>query len=212
MRNNNCGVMSFTLSQLALIVATAILLTTVFLFVYYNDWGRNADMQGVASRFTTVVEGMDGRFFENTTVFWFPDKNYDYSVYLSHEYVVVESEGSWSDGLREVRRFNLRPWITIGNLKWVSGSELHDFLELNYVNRGTEMDPLVGIVLYDSIIGEFNHYTDIANVSFAKDPYLVDLREPVYVEKVYLYFDVDGNSGWDKDSDERYCMIIVYQK
>jgi len=73
---NDAGIMGLTLSQIGLIIATGILLTAVFSIIFLNDWQRNAELKNIATSFSTIVEGMDTRFFENTTEFHFPDKTY----------------------------------------------------------------------------------------------------------------------------------------
>ena len=57
------GIMGITLSHMGLIVATGVLLSAVFSVIFLNDWNKKADLKNIATGLTTIVEGMDTRFF-----------------------------------------------------------------------------------------------------------------------------------------------------
>ena len=124
---NSYGIMGLTLSQIGLIIATGILLTAVFSMIFLNDWQRNAELKNIATSFSTTVEGMDTRFFENTTEFHFPDKTYYYNVSISTEYIIVSSEGNQNNKLSIKERFIAKPWPWTTNQTWKTGKELHNY-------------------------------------------------------------------------------------
>src|SRR4030042_3059252 len=123
------GMMDLCLSHIALMIANGILIAAVFSFIYYNEWNRNAELGNMCSGLSIMVEGMDTRFFDNTTSYFFPDKDYNYNVSVSTEYVIVNADGTWRNTLFVKHRFLIRPWPRIDNNDWVNGEELHSYLK-----------------------------------------------------------------------------------
>ncbi len=210
---NQDGFIGLTLSQLALLVATGILISSVVGFVFLNDWGREAELKNISTSFMSIVEGMDTRFFENTTSFVFPDEDFEYSVFLSSEYLTVESDGSWNSRLSLKTRFLSSVWPRDGSGGWTSGEELHDFLNLcaSYASSGREDDPISKSCISDT--------KDYLNATFEDDEkkyalnsMRLDVFYPVYIEKVYIYYDSSGDGVWSSDEDTREGFILVYQK
>ena len=88
------GIMGLTLSQIGLMIATGILIAAVFSLVFQNEWQKEAELQNIATSFSTMIEGMDTRFFENTVDFHFPGRGYYYNVSISTEYITVSTKGN----------------------------------------------------------------------------------------------------------------------
>jgi len=203
------GIMGITLSQLGLIVASGILLSAVFSFVFLNDWQKKADLKNVATGLTTIVEGMDTRFFENKTMYWFPDKDYQYAASTSTEYIVIKSEGNWDEALSFKERFLIKPWPRVANPKWLSGKELHEYLKAKYLHSGNESDPILSTDM-DAVKNDL--FTDLeeANKTLALNPIQFDINKPLYIEKIFIHYDKDDD-GWDKTIDEKQDFVIIYQ-
>jgi len=159
---NDAGIMGLTLSQIGLIIVTGILLTAVFSIIFLNDWQRNAELKNIATSFSTIVEGMDTRFFENTTEFHFPDKTYYYNVSISTEYVVVSAEGNQNNKLSIKERFIVKPWPRTSDQTWKTGEELHKLDKDNAV----------------------------ACIDLALSPLYIQTNKAVYIEKVVIYYGI----------------------
>jgi len=121
---NKKAIMSLTFTQIGLIIATAILLSAAVSIVFLNDWQKKAELENIASNFSTVIQGMDSKFFENTTTFYFPEKTYDYNVSISTEYATVRTVGTWFNTLSVKHRFLKKPLLS----NWISGENFHIFL------------------------------------------------------------------------------------
>ncbi|RLF33819.1 MAG: hypothetical protein DRM98_01685 [Thermoplasmata archaeon] len=207
---NDKGIMGLTLSQIGLIIATGILLSAVFSFLFFNDWYKTAELRNIANSFSTLVEGMDSRFFENTTVFYFPDKNYRYNVSISTEYIIVESEGNWRNKLSIKESFLRKPWLRQTGENWTNGEELHIYLNTTYSCYGEESDPIKKTHI-SSVKNYLNNLRDTANKSFALKPFYIDINKPVYIDKVYIFYDNNGDGSWDKNLDEKQGFLVIYQ-
>lgn len=192
--------MGLVLSQLALIVAAGILLASVCSLVFFNDWQKSAELHHIASGFTTMVEGVDTYFVENTTAFFFPEENYHYTVDLSTEYVVIESFGTVGSLLSLKERLLVRPWPQHNTTSWVGRQGLHDYLLDQFGESGARDDPIS-----PEDTDDVQTYLATAwneNVSlFASNPYHIDVDTRVYIDKAYIYYE-DG---------EKQTFIFVYQ-
>jgi len=205
--------MSLTLSSIGLIIASGFILAAVFSFIYYSDFQRNSEIQNIASGFSIMVEGMDTRFFENTTMYFFPEQEYYYNVSLSSEYIIVDADGTWwGDKLSVKQRFLIRPWPRKDNSDWLSGEELHSYLKMKYGQSGNYSKSIEGSVEIDKVKNYLKDEYEAAALSLAHNPFYVDSHKAVYIEKIFIYYNTDGNLGWDKDIDEKQEFILVYQK
>jgi len=211
-RNNN-AFMGLTLSSIGLIIASGFILAAVFSFIYYSEFQRNAEIQNIASGFSIMVEGMDTRFFENTTLYFFPEKEYYYNVSLNSEYIIVDCDGTWwGDKLSVKERFLIRPWPRKNNSDWLSGEELHNYLDSSYNQSGNYTDPIQGTTNIDKVKNILKTEWEDAAFSLALNPFYVDSHKAVYIDKIFIYYNTDGNNGWDKNYDEKQEFILVYQK
>jgi len=193
---DNHGIMGLTLSQIGLIIATGILLTAVFSMIFLNDWQRNAELKNIATSFSTIVEGMDTRFFENTTEFHFPDKTYCYNVSISAEYIIVSSEGNQNNRLSITERFITKPWPWTTNQTWKTGEELHNYCLDNYNHSGTILDPIT-----QDDINQLNGCKNTTSIDLASNPLYIQTNKPVYIEKVIIYY---SNAG-------KQDFLLIYQ-
>jgi len=205
------GVMDLCLSNIALIIAAGIIIAAVFSFIYYNEWNRNAELKNMCSGLSIVVEGMDTRFFENTTSYFFPEKDYNYNVSVSTEYVIVNADGTWGNTLSVKYRFLVCPWPRVDNSDWVSGDELHDYLENTYGQSGNKSEPIQGANVV-SVQNYLDDEREQASYDLVFEPFYVNIIKPVIIEKVFIYYDSDRNNVWDKGTDDLQEFIIIYQK
>lgn len=193
---NDTGIMGLTLSHIGLIIATGILLTAVFSIIFLNDWQRNAELKNIATSFSTIVEGMDTRFFENTTEFHFPDKTYYYNVSISTEYIVVSAEGNQNNKLSIKERFIVKPWPRTSDQTWKTGEEIHNYCLYTYGHSGTILDPIT----QDDLDG-LNTDKETTSITLASTPLYIQTNNPAYIEKVIIYY----------DDAEKQKFLLIYQ-
>ena len=194
--NDTNGLIGLTLSQIGLFLATGILITTVLSVVFFNDWQQTNELRSLIRNFSSLVEDMDILFFENTTQFQFPGKNYHYTIQLSSEYIVVFSKSFSGSEFYMTERLYNEPWIRSSQQNWTSGITLREYLNTTYGHRGSQNDSL-----------SLENFTDLRreqNVSsslYALHPFEILTGEPVYVEKVMIYY---GNG-------QEYDFLLLYQ-
>jgi len=196
-RDNN-GVMGLTLSQIGLMIAMGILIAAVFSLVFQNDWRKEAELQNIATGFSTMVEGMDSRFFENTTVFLFPDTKYHYNVSISTEYITVSTEGNVGNNLSVKERFLVKPWPNSNESTWGAGAALHDYLKDNFGNSGNISDPIQNV---GNVKNYLNNEWGNVSGSLALKPLYVSIDEIIYIEKACIYYEDGGKQG----------IVFIYQ-
>ena len=193
---DNHGIIGLTLSQIGLILATGILVAAVFSIIFLNDWQRNAELKNIATSFSTIVEGMDIRFFENTTEFHFTEKPYYYNVSISTEYIVIKAEGNQNNKLSIKERFLIKPWPRSSNQTWKTGEELHSYCRDTYGHSGKNSDP---ITQHDLEI--LNDVYNISCIHLASNPLYIMIKKTVCIEKVIIYY----------GSNEKQDFLLIYQ-
>jgi hypothetical protein len=190
------SVIGLTLSQIGLFLATGILLTVVFSLVFSSDWQRTAELQSIATNFSNLLGDIDNRFFEHTTRFQFPKKDYAYVVKISTEYIAITAKGSWDTDLIVTVRFLIRPWPRFSRQNWTTGEDLHLYLNETCGHRGTKNDS-ISAVNFSQLCTEQN--TTIS--FFALHPLEIFIREPVFLEKVTIFY----------DGEKKHDFLLVYQ-
>lgn len=195
-RKDNSGIMEVTFSQLGLFIASAILLTVVFMFVFSNDWQRTTELQSLTSDFSNLLTDVTNLFFDTTYQFQFPEKPYQYRVFLSTEYMVVQAQGSWQTDLINTKRLLVTVWPRLSTQNWTTGAELRRYLNETYGHQGTQDDPLS----HDNFTGFLNEQNNTAPY-FALHPFEIELQKPVVLEKVRVYH----------DSMDNHTFLLIYQ-
>ena len=175
-----------------------------------DNGNKKADLKNIATGLSTIVEGMDTRFFENKTMYWFPDKDYSYTLTTSTEYITVASKANWDEQLSFKERFLIKPWPITVNPKWTSGKELHDYLKNTYGRSGNKSDPIKSADI-NTVKNDLLTDRETANKTLALNPIKFDLEKPLFIEKIYIHFDKDDD-GWGKNIDEKQDFVILYQK
>jgi len=196
-RDNN-GVIGLTLSQIGLMIAMGILIAALFSLVFQNDWRKEAELQNIATSFSTMVDGMDSRFFENTTGFLLPDMEYHYNVSISTEYITVCTKGNVGNDLSVKERFLVRPWPNSDESIWETGAALHDHLKDNFGNSGNTSDPVQNVSNVKNYLN--NEWKNVSD-SLALKPLYVSMEKIIYIEKIYIYYEDSGKQE----------IVFIYQ-
>lgn len=207
--NNKKGIMGLTLSQIGLIIATGILIVAVFSLIFLNDWQRNAELKNIANSFSTLIEGTETRLFEETAIFNFPKKDYNYNVSISSEYVVVSAKGKFGNELSFKERFLIKSWPQKKDSPWFGRIGLHNYLKENFGNSGNVSDPIKKVDI-DDVKNYFKNEIEIMNKSFALSPLYLLTNKVVYIDNAFVYYD-SNDGGFFDDSDEKQIFIFVYQ-
>jgi hypothetical protein len=194
--NDTHSMMDLSLTHIGLLIATAILLSVVFLFVFSNDWQRNAELQAQASSFSNLLTDIDNSFFEQTSIFRFSHEDFPYSVRISTEYIVLSAKGSWQNTQSVAHRFLIRPWLRSTQLNWTTGGDLHTYLNETYGHMGTQEDPITQ-QNFSFFFQQLNNTTAF----FASQPLELLINEPVYMEKAIVFY----------DENKRYDILLLYQ-
>ena len=203
------GIISFTFTYLALLICSGILIAAVFSFIFLNDNHIKAELKNIATSFSSIIEGIDTRFFENTTKFWFPIKEYDYKIFLSTEFIVASSKGNWNNELSCTERFLKKPWPSSLNPNWITKYELHTYLKTTYNTSGNESDPIKSFNILN-VKNMLYSNRELINKSLALNPFQIVIDKPVFIEKIYIFFDKDDD-GWNKEIDEKIDFVVFYQ-
>ncbi len=187
--------MDISLTHLGLLIATAILLSAIFSFVFTNDWQRTAELQAQASGLSNLLCDTDNSFFERINMFTFTDKEYPFTAKISTEYLMLTSTGSWQNTLKVATKFIIQPWLRTNQQNWTTGEDLRVFLNKTYHHTGTQNDPITS-----KNFTEFLQQLNNTTTSYAKEPLNILINKPVFIEKTILYYD-----------QKKYDLLLLYQ-
>ncbi len=190
---NDSGILGLTLSQIGLVVASMVLIAAVFSFVFQNDWKKEAELENIASEFSTTVECMDSKFFENVELFVFPDKKYCYNVSISTEYISVASELNNGDEFLVRERFLVQIWPQKKDSTWIGTDELHKYLKDTFGNSGNFTDPVLNASVVKSYLA--TKFTNDA-ADLASNPLYVTTDKAVLVDKAIVYYNDGEKQGF----------------
>jgi hypothetical protein len=194
---NTTSAMSLMLSELGLFLATTILLTIVFSFVFSNDWQRRVDLQSVSSDFSNQLDDLAVLFFEHTIEYQFPQKQYPYQVMVSTEYLILLGSGSSEMNLLVTKRLITQPWVHHMNQTWTTGEDLHEYFNDTAGHPGTQDEP----VSLENFTDFFKENLALQS-SFAIHPFEIDTLKPVMLERVIIYY----------DTDKKQDILLIYQR
>jgi len=188
--------MGLTLSQVGLFLATGILLTVVVSLVFSSEWQRTAELESQASSFSNLLYDIENSFFERTSEFRFSQEDYSYDVRISTEYLAISAEEVWESNLIVIKKLLTFPWPRSPAQNWMTGQDLHAYLNLTFGHWGTEKDS-ISVENVTTFCRELNNSTSF----FAFHPLEIQIDQPVYVEKVTIFY----------DRTRRYDLILIYQ-
>jgi hypothetical protein len=194
--NDTKGIMGLTLTQAGLILATGILLTVVLSMVFSNDWQRTAELQSQASSFSNLLGDIDNSFFEQSSRFQFSHTTYPYSVTISTEYILIAAKGPWGGDLIVTKKILFPPWPRLPQQNWTTGEDLHTYLNRTCGHRGTQNDSIPS-ENFTQLYQEQNNTVSF----FALHPLEILIKEPVFIEKVIIFY----------DQTKKHDFLLIYQ-
>jgi hypothetical protein len=184
------------MSQIGLFLATGILLSAVLSSVFFNNWQRTSELKSFTSNFSSLAEDIGILFFENKTRFQFPERTYPYRIQLSSEYIAAVAKGFWGADLHVTERLHRKVWIRSPLQNWTSGDDLHEYLNRTYGHHGLKGDSLSS-ENFTALLQEQN----ISVVFYASQPLEIFIREPIFLEKVTIFY----------GDEQKQDFLLVYQ-
>ncbi|MCX6664530.1 MAG: hypothetical protein NT038_00495 [Euryarchaeota archaeon] len=218
LRNEN-GIMGLTLSQIGLMVASGILIVAVFSVLYLNDWQRTAELKGTATQISTLIEGLNSQFFENAVLYRFSDKNYQYNISISTEYIIISAKGNRENVLSAKKQFSVKIWPQSFDSIWIGSDGLHDYLKHILRNEshvlvntsGNVSDP-VSPENFEWVQDNLSIIQKNIQASLAVHPMYMPTNRTVIIEKAIIYYDSNGDGTWNKDDDKQQEFIFIYNQ
>ncbi len=186
LRLNKNGIISWLLSQLALLLATAILLASIASITFYNDWKKEGEIKALAMNIASEIASMDLKSYPNSTDYFLPMK--PYKIYLSTEYVrIVRNDGTINKNISVVVHLLIKPFISAGTLPWKNGDELHNYLLSKYGYSGNASDPFPSTDK-EKVKNYLKDELDHLSKNLAINPFCIDVDKPLHIEKDCIYF------------------------
>ena len=192
LRLNNSGIISWLLSQLALLLATAILIASIASITFYNDWQKEAEAKGIALNIASEIASMDLKAYPNSTLYWIDSKKA--SIYLSTEYVrVIRYDGNIHKKIFATTPLLVKPFIYNGSVGWKNGDDLYEALCKKFCNDGdsNKIGDAEHPFSYNKKPEVKNYIANELNrisKELAIHPLHIDPNKPLYIEKAYIYF------------------------
>lgn len=182
--NNTNAVLGITWTEIGLFLASGILLTAIISALFFNDWYKTAELNEISNKFSLMLEGTDTQFYENCSIFYYSDTHYPYTITLSTQYLVLTTNSLFGGSLSVTTELVIKPWPRTENQPWYSHDNFHNYLNTTFGHYGTDEDPL-NITIFQQVFQEWNTTRE----TLALHPLTLLVNEPVYIDKVILYYD-----------------------
>lgn len=197
---NNRGMIGLTFTDIGLMIATGILLISLYHLFFSDNFEEKDIMENIAEKIIINLQEADTASFDYIKTLDIQDIRYKISI--SPEYITIYNE-------RKKIRENILPslWIRDNNDNWTNGTELHIFLYEKFGDKGTIEDPIQNRILVK------RYLTEEWNVSyerFLEKPFIIDLSKPIFIEKTFLYYDTNNDGIWMK-GEEKQGFLMFYQ-
>lgn len=188
---HNKGVISWLLSQIALLLSAGILIAAIASLTFYSDWQKEAEAKAIALQIARYIETIDLETMPKNISILLP-KNYQVS--LSTDYVIVEAEGKIKKKIVVTHPLIIKPYAGI------SGKELHQLLKKNYGFSGRENETIPS-GKYNEIKKELEKEMEKIAKTLTLNPMVVNTKIPLIIEKTIFYFE-----------DRQIEIITIYQE
>lgn len=186
------GIVSWLLNQIGLLVATGILLGAIISLLYSTEWQRKAEIENIASDFASVIQSVSLKEFPEKITYRFPEKRYNYEIEISTDYITLRID---DEGITVKKKMYFSPWINPPCLDGYGSKGFFNYLSNKYGKGNNGSSPQNSISLC-YIEKEFNFTAR----ELALNPFIVDVKRPVYIEKILLYTE-EGERDY----------VIIYQ-
>ena len=194
---NKKGDISWLLSQVALLIAVGILLASVASLAFYSDWRKKAEIEVMASHFATAIKAMELKEFPEKIRYSFPDKNFNYDVFLSTEYVIVKRyDGIMSKEITVTKELHIRLWPAPPMSGGKGADGIYNYFGSIYGSHHNGASPSTKLPL-GVLEGEIKTMAK----ELAINPYQINLKKPLYIEKIFIY--VEGGNAKS--------LVLIYQ-
>ena len=191
------GDISWLMSQIALLIAVGILLASISSLAFYSDWQKKAEINVIATEIVKTINAVEVKDYPGQIKYMLPDKNYDYEVFLSTDYIIVKRyDGRISKEIVATKELHTRPWINPPMSGGKGADGIYNYFGSIYGIRHNGASP-------DSKLpaGVLEGEMEIMANELAKNPFKVDCEKPLYIEKIFIF--VEG--GNEKS------LVIIYQ-
>ena len=174
------AMISWFLSQIALLLSIGILIVSIAGIAFYNDWQREAEARALALNFASLIASVDLMEYSGMEKYVLPPS---FTLYFSEEYIKVETEG-------EFRKISISiPFFAkpiMGNLMpWKNSTRFHENLFAEYGYYGS-----IGNPFPDDYRKEIENYMARAKAnmdSISMNPFVA--RREIFIEKDFIYFE-----------------------
>lgn len=204
---NSTGVMSLLIPTLGLLVAAAFIFIALFSIIFANPLHDKIELQNIANTFTTHLQAIDAYMIETKTIFLFPAETTTLQFFLSPASLSITNQDSV-----EPIVFNqiliTHPWIRTSDDPWMTTEEFHTYLFMTFGSTGVQLDPLPYTENLQNILqNEWNQSYD----TYTYNPYQIDPKDPIIIEKCILYLDKNNDGIWEK-TDGKQEYLLIYQE
>lgn len=197
MRDNR-GIISLTFIDIGLMITTGILLVSLYSLFFSNNFEEENTMENIAKNIITNLQEVENTCFDYTKTIYL--KETEYSITISPEYITV-----YNDIENIKKNIIIQPWIRKNS--WINSSELHIFLYNIFGNKGTIEDPIQNRNLVKRYLTEEWNKT---YRKFLEEPLIIDISKPIFIEKTYIYYDINNDGIWMK-GEEKQGITIIFQ-
>jgi hypothetical protein len=205
LKQDDKAIMGLTLTQLAVMIATAIILAGLSSILFDSTWQQNQKMKQIAEHISSSLVSIDNAWFETHKDIYLSRDFQGYTITISSSTIEVSSVKSSSNMIR--KSLLVHPLMRTCSDKWVTANQLHTYLYQYYGHHGTKEDPIPetsGVYPY------LNNLTNNTFFNYSLQPYVIDKKTEITLDKVLIYIDENKNEMWEK-TENILDYVLLYQ-
>lgn len=191
------GVISWLLSQMGLLLAVGVLMSTIAGITLYSDWEKETEAANLASHLAATIECMDLHTFPGRKTYIIPSVGYPCRITISSDYVTVSRSDSLMGKNITVRESLLiHPWVAPPQTDGYGAQGLYNYLGMvcGGGRNGSSPHQKAPVETVEEMFSR-------ARNLLAVHPCVLDQEKPLYVEKAFVH----TTGGMKK-------YVLVYQR
>jgi len=195
LRTDRHAVLGLSLANLALFLASGLLLGIILEGVYGSIWERTAQLQTTADTLNASIETLSAAYEDTSLMIRLPTGPPSMRLSCSSQYIHVWSQFGSTTALSVTEPWVVSPWPRPAG-SWQSGHDLHGWLNDTYGHLGTVQDPINLTTLVS-----LKKDRQSAAMSLAYSPVEFTGTSPLIAEKTFVY----------TEQGEPYVVLLLYQ-
>ncbi|MFO8077907.1 MAG: hypothetical protein R6U21_04635 [Thermoplasmatota archaeon] len=205
LKQDNKAIMGLTLSQIGIMIASAVILAALFSILFDSTWQEKQKMQQITQQISSSLVSIDNTWYETQKNIAVSKEYFGYNITISSSSIEVSTSGLDEHFIR--KPLIVLPVMRTCSDEWITAEQLHSYLYQQYGHQGTKEDPIPensGVYRY------IENETNNSYFTYSLQPYVIDTSLQITLEKILIYIDENQDGIWQK-TENILDYVVLYQ-